>query len=215
MRTRTIEVTVYEYQELSIEAKELVRARYRETVLECEWWTSTFADAMECGKRLGINIREDHGQAIYFNGFSSQGDGACFSGSYLRPETGVSATTSIAEYAPQDDELRKLAERLDALQARYRGSVWAKVEHTGRGCHEYSVTIECQAEADDGSGDAIDLTSEDEATLAQSLRDFMRWIYRQLEREYVARLSDESIEEDIEADARWFYKDGRRAPDEE
>jgi hypothetical protein len=50
MRTKTIKL--YQYNELSEEAKESARNSYREHALDYEWWESVFYDA----KQIGLEI---------------------------------------------------------------------------------------------------------------------------------------------------------------
>mgnify|MGYP000137187007 CR=1 FL=1 len=84
--------TEFTYAELSPQAKEyaLEKARYQDHGYD--WWDSTYEDAVTVGALLGIRIdthtvrtsrgREYQETCIWFSGFSSQGDGACFEGSY-------------------------------------------------------------------------------------------------------------------------------------
>lgn len=48
-------------------------------------------------------------------------------------------------------------------------------------------------------------------TLTEALRDFNRWIYKALEKEYEYLTSDEAVEESIRTNAYEFTKDGYRA----
>lgn len=49
-----------------------------------------------------------------------------------------------------------------------------------------------------------------EDAVIDALRDFARWLYRQLEREYYYRSSDEAIDETIVANDYTFTETGRR-----
>ena len=77
--------TVYTYAELSDAAKEKARDNYREGNLDYDWWESVYTDAIELAAVMGIEIGVRRGgkePAIFFSGFCSQGDGACFEGTY-------------------------------------------------------------------------------------------------------------------------------------
>lgn len=49
---RVIETKVYEFAELSDEAKAVARDWYREGALDCDWWDSTYEDAAQIGLKL-------------------------------------------------------------------------------------------------------------------------------------------------------------------
>lgn len=197
----TLTQTAYTYDELSDAAKEAARDWYRQGALAYDWWDSVYYDADQIAKILGIEIdrRGKYSPAIYFTGFYSQGDGACFEGSY---EYAKGAHKRIREYAPLDDELHSIADRLFDLQRRNFFQLSANVTHRGRYCHEYCTSIDVFRNGDDADSD----TAED---LADILRDFMRWIYRQLEKEHDFLLSDETIEESIRAAECLFDEEGR------
>ena len=75
MRTAVKHTDVYKFSELDKSAKETAMQNWREGHLDYEWWDFVFEDATEIGKLMGIDIDQ-----IYFSGFASQGDGACFEG---------------------------------------------------------------------------------------------------------------------------------------
>lgn len=54
--------------------------------------------------------------AIYYSGFWSQGDGACFEGTY-RYKKG--ALKTVKEYAPQDTTLHQIVTDLQYIQAKH------------------------------------------------------------------------------------------------
>jgi hypothetical protein len=82
----------------------------------------------------------------------------------------------------------------------------ATVKHSGHYQHQYCTDI---AVTDDNSmrGDAA---PDVEEAVKELLRDFMRWIYRQLEQEYGYLTSDESVDDTIRANEYTFTEDGRR-----
>ena len=100
------------YDELSDEAKENARNWYRgeDNGLDYDWWDSVYEDTKEIGKLMGIDIEE-----IYFSGFWSQGDGACFVGNYEYKPGFVEA---VKEYAATDNKLHDICRSLLDAQAK-------------------------------------------------------------------------------------------------
>jgi hypothetical protein len=72
--SKTIEVEVFKYAELSDSAKQRARDWYIEG-MDYEWWQGVYDMAIEDGKEKGFYIDK-----IAFSGFCSQGDGASWSG---------------------------------------------------------------------------------------------------------------------------------------
>lgn len=200
--SRTVEKTVFAFAELSDSAKE--RAR--------DWWRSCenqdfdtdfiFDDAQTIGGILGIAIATHavklmgggtrYDPTIFYSGFSSQGDGACFEGSYAYAK---GAAKSIREHAPMDTVLHGIADRLQAIQRIYFYRIEATMKHRGHYSHSGCMDVDVSL-ADD---------------VRQCMRDFADWIYRQLESEYVYRMSDEQVDESIECNEYEFDADGRIA----
>ena len=208
----TITTTVYRFEELSDKAKERAREWMREgTCQDSSWYKFTIEDAETIGGILGIEYdyrtyatmgggtgREPR---IYFCGFGSQGDGACFEGQYRYAK---GAAKNIRQHAPQDAKLHRIADALQALQRPHLFRLTARVKHAGYYYHEHSTQIDVY----DGDNEADAATAD---ALADILRDFMYWIYKQLEAEYDYQISDEAIDEAITANEYDFDADGRRA----
>jgi hypothetical protein len=196
---REVKVKLYEYDELSEEAQEKVIEKYSDINTNYDWWDTTYEDTKEIGKLMGIDITN-----IYFSGFSSQGDGACFEGSYQYAKNSVKA---LKEYAPQDKELHRIAEGLYKLQKEHFYRLQATVKQSGRSYHKYSTDIRIE----DAQGYRIELKMTVENELSTLLRDFMEWIYRMLEKEYEYQTAEAQIEETIRANDFQFLKDGTTA----
>lgn len=197
----TITKTAYTFDELDDRAKETARDWYRQGALDYyDWWDSIYDDADQIAKILGIEIdrKGKRTPAIYFSGFWSQGDGACFEGKYHYAK---GATKAIREYAPRDEELHRIADELQAIQRKNFYQLSAHIAHTGRYCHEHSTSIHVFRESDwvdDETADGV----------AEFIRDFMRWIYSRLEAEYEYLMSDESVDEAIRANEYLFDENG-------
>lgn len=118
-----IETTVYQMEELSDDAKEKARDWYREGAFDHDWYWAVYADFEQICEILGIALASVpvrlHGggtrrkPCIWFSGFASQGDGACFEGDYSYARGCASA---IRSYAPKDQELHRIADALLAIQ---------------------------------------------------------------------------------------------------
>jgi len=195
--TQIIETTVYSFDELSDAAKEKARDWYREGALDYDWYDSVYSDAKEAGRILGIEITD-----IFFSGFCSQGDGACFEGRYSYAKQ---SAKKIREYAPQDTILHSIADSLQAIQAESFYSLEASVKHRGHYSHEFCTDIDV---FDGRSGDCAPVDVAEAIT--KELRRLMKWIYRQLEADYDYLNSDESVDETIKINEYTFTESGRR-----
>lgn len=195
---KTITTTVYEYAELSETAQEKAREWYVQCGFDHDWWDNVFCDAKEIAALMGIDIKD-----IYFSGFSSQGDGACFTGRYAYKKGSGKAVTA---HAPQDTELQRIAAGLQAIQRKHFYKLVASVAHTGHYSHAYSTTIDIEH----ADNPYVDIPDDDEKEMIQLLRGFMNWIYKQLETDHDYLTSDEAVSESIIANEYHFTADGVR-----
>ena len=210
---RTVETVVYTIEELPEAAKEGARAWYRQTCLEHEWYDCVFEDFETICRILGVTLKTSpvplmgggtrEKPHLYFRGFSSQGDGASFEGSYSHAN---GASKSIRAHAPEDTELHEIADALQAIQRRNFFQLHATVRQRGRYCHEYAMAIEVERDSPTWQP----LTDDAEDTVTEALRDLARWLYRQLEREYEHVTSDDTVDETIAANAWAFTGAGRQ-----
>ena len=208
-----IETTVYQMEELSDDAKEKARDWYREGAFDHDWYWAVYADFERICEILGIELASVpvrlHGggtrrkPCIWFSGFASQGDGACFEGDYSYARGCASA---IRSYAPKDQELHRIADALLAIQWSNFFQLSARVSHRGRYYHEHSMDI--GVDRDNHVYQAMTTTAEDE--VAEALRDLARWLYGKLEDEFDYLNSDEVVDETIAANGYSFTEDGER-----
>lgn len=160
-----------------------------------DWWA--FDDFLRVAELLGIEIgcRNDsaRNRAIYFSGFGSQGDGACFAGSY---KCASNAVKDIAEYAPTDKTLIDLAGRLAALQVKAKlvhdDQLVAQITTSGRYSHSGTMEVSVQS---DSTGPDPEICGDDAKELTACLREFADWMYAQLEEQYDWHFSDEALDE--------------------
>lgn len=195
---RTIEKNVFTYGELSEVAKENARNWYREESMHDEWWDFVYTDAKQMASLIGIEIED-----IYFSGFSSQGDGASFTGTYRYVKGGSKA---LKAEAPTDKELHRIADQLQAVQRQNFYRLYASVSHRGSYLHSGHMSIDVK----DTENCYRDLSDADE-DITQLLRDFADWIYSKLNDEYDYLTSDEVVEESILANEYEFSEEGEIA----
>jgi hypothetical protein len=196
---RTIKINICKYEELSDKAKETARDWFRSFGHHDDWYESTYEDAITVGKLMGIEIED-----IRFSGFSSQGDGASFTGKLVKADD---ILKNVKEYAPLDTTLHEIAGGIEDIQQKYDGKVAATLSRRDyRYFHEYTVTIE----VDDIEGvEALEWSLLNDE-VCRLLRKFMKWTYRQLEDTYDGLNSDESVYENIIANEYEFYETGEK-----
>lgn len=192
---RVVETTVYKFSELTDAAKERAIEDWNRDGLDYEWWDSVYEDAKTIGELMGIRVDK-----IFFSGFWNQGDGACFEGSYEYKKGSVKA---VVDYAPQDEDLAKIVKGLQAEQRRNFYGLSAEVKQHGHYMHEFCTEIDVQRD-----NIPWGVSHETDEAIKDLLRDFMRWIYRNLEREHEYLTSAESVTETIEANEYEFTEAG-------
>lgn len=180
------------YQDLSEERKEQERQEYRQYGLNYDWWAGVYDYAHDTAAKFGLDIDD-----IFFSGFWSQGDGACFTGDFrFKP-------CVVAELPEKVRDIYKTLHEVDSLlKIAVPHFIWVvDITHTGRYSHEYTMQIDTNISADiddpvGGEGTALEtIMKETEQGVAEALRDYARWIYSILEEEYEHLTSDETIDE--------------------
>lgn len=175
---------------------------------DSHWYEHIHGDVTREQAELGVTVDK-----IYFSGFSSQGDGACFIGRIMG-----------------DDMLKFMeAHGLDtkhpftAKLAKRKG-VGVNLNHRGRYYHEHSVDFDFYYEAFDYvSSDADDPVmgsiytvwqglQEEEQTdfedaVKDTLRSAMQDCYRRLEEEHDYQTDDEQVRASLEANEIYDEED--------
>lgn len=208
-----IETTVYRLDELSDPAKDKARAWYRDGGFDYDWYDAVYEDFQRIAEILGIRFKtrtlrfmgggSRQEPRIFFSGFWSQGDGACWEGFYSYRKN---ASAEIRSYAPQDTILHGIADALQAVQRRNFFQLRAEASHRGRYSHECCMAISVERDSPTWQ----DMTADAEEVVTEALRDLARWLYRQLEHEYEYLTSDEAVDETIAANDYTFTETGRR-----
>ena len=205
--------TVYRFPELSDAAKGKARSWYRELGPHDDWWDAVYEDFERICDILGVSLKTRpvrlmgggirQKPCIWFSGFSSQGDGASFE-AMVRHAKG--SAREIRSYAPKDETLHGIADRLQDAQRRNFYQLSADVTRRGHYYHEYCMTIDVARDSPTGQAP----TKGSEETVVEALRDLARWLYRQLEAEYDHVTSDEAVDEGIIINEYTFTDAGRR-----
>jgi hypothetical protein len=220
-RIETVTRVLYQFDELSEPGKERAREWFRRAEDDDIWAESVIEDAVRLGELLGIEFdtrpvklmgggtRQE--PKVWWSLSYSQGDGACFEGTYRYRKN--SAKLVAAEAPPGEgkgwegnNEINRIARELADIQRIYRYGLIANVSHHlgAHYYHEHNTDITVYLRE-------VEAPKEAEETVAELLRDFMRWIYRQLEKEDKYRRSDEVVDETIRANEYEFTEDGERA----
>jgi len=211
-----IEKTVYSFNELSESAKDTARDWYRsgddmdfaaEHVIE---------DAATIADILGIELRTRpvkligggtlYEPCIYYSGFWSQGDGACFKGDYRYRKGALNALRAhIGGESKGDKELLRIAKGLQTVQSKYFYSLRADMHHSGHYMHSGCMRVNVDYLRDDSRD-----ISEAEDAITEYMRDFSDWIYKQLEAAYDYHNSNEVVDENIICNEYDFDENGKR-----
>ena len=208
---RICAIELFHYDELAPDAQARVRDWLREGDYPWdEWYEATIEDAKTCFALCGFEIAH-----IHFSGFWSQGDGACFEGTWDADKV---QAAKLRQHAPKDRELHRIAKELRAV-ARKHKDAHMTIKHRGYYSHEFCTEIEVgflcdrieRMEYDSPAYKARDkLLGAVQDQLSTLARDAMRWIYRQLQAEYEYQMSDEQVAETIRANEYEFTAEGRR-----
>ncbi|MDX9668740.1 hypothetical protein [Pseudomonas sp. P8_250] len=190
---RTAQIQVLKFDELSETAKQKARDWFREASAGEQWWSRVYEDAKAAGAMFGFDIDD-----IYFSGFWSQGDGACFTGSF---RYGKGCENAIKAAYPEDKELHTIAAEWVSLQRLNFYQVLGIVQHRGTyqhsGCTYFEIEVNGREPSD-----------ELERGVKSCIRSFMDWIYSELEKEHQWLNSEEYVDATIVGNEYEFTADG-------
>ncbi|HBC7422234.1 TPA: antitoxin of toxin-antitoxin stability system [Serratia marcescens] len=211
--SRIISTTVYTLDELSGSARESARDWYREHALNDDWYQNVFDEFRGVCIILGVDIRMyrvplqsgGHHQhpCIWFSGFCHQGNGACFEGDYAyQPQ----AVYRIREHYPEDADLHRIADLLQAIQLHNSGQLHVTIRHHGQHIHENCMAVTVERHSPSGQ----DMTTDSEAAVTEAMRLLTRWLYDWLESEYGWQTSPAIVDDDIIDGKYTFTASGQR-----
>ena len=183
----TKQITVYDIEELTGKARERALDWLREG-LDYEWYDFVFEDAKKCASILGIEIDN-----IYFSGFYSQGDGACFNGRFSYAKGWKKA---LKAYAPIDTELLRIGQELQKIQKPFLYGLSGAID-----CNERWKTTNAVFHWHENN-----MPDDD---LSQVFTDLASWIYKNLQTEYEYLTSEECLIENAKANGYAFDEFGR------
>ncbi len=212
--------TVYHFDELSDRAKRVARDWYRDDPDLFSFSAEhVFEYADDAATMIGICLKQNpvrlmngktrNEPAISYSGFSSQGDGASFEGTYYFAPEGARKIAAEFPMGEGDghatnNELNRIARTLHVIQANHGGTLSAAIGHQGRGVHSGCMDIVVEHDGDDPAAATAD-------AVTQLLRDFADWIYACLEAEHEYATSDAAVDENILANEYEFDEDGHAA----
>ena len=182
---REITVKVYAFAELSDEAKKRAINAFRGiNVEDGDWYEDTFDTIRTAGTRLGLEI----------GGIHFDTDSYCiFDAQYRYVRGAVKAVTADCKDLSWADDLHEVARKLQALQKRHfyqlSCNVASRRDTNSYRCFRFGEDYDC-----DDLGDILD--------------DFAHWARILLRDEYEWLISDEAIQEAIEANEYEFDESG-------
>ncbi len=195
---KTKSYNVYSFAELSGAARERAIEAHRQFIAEQWDGETTIEDAKQMLAFAGFDVGR-----VFYSGFSSQGDGACFEGSWRASDV---AAPAMKDNAPLDTELHRIADGMAELAAKFPHAHF-NVTHRGHYSHKYCTEFAVSVVNEDG--DEMPGADEAEKALIELARDAMEWIYRQLEKEYDYQTAEAQVIESIEANDYEFTADGK------
>ena len=195
---RTVQVQLFNFSELNPTAKEVALERFKDINVNDDYWSDPILEGFrEKATQAGFDIDQ-----IYFSGFWSQGDGAMFT------YTGFN-----------DGMLKNFVEQVDLSEAD-KVIILSQADTCGKGVHRghyyHEKSCDHYTTLDNTNPDweyAADLISQlDDAFdkyVTKTYEDLCRELYRDLEKYYEELISDEAVQEAIEANGYEFTEDGQ------
>lgn len=230
--SKTIEVEVYRYEELSDSAKKKARDWYIEG-MDYEWWEGVYEMAGADGYELGFVIDK-----INFSGFCSQGDGARWTGqvdvgawlkAHAPDSIGVSALIALVNTGYIEKHVSVTAPKHSHYCHENTMDV-AEVQYDGRFYDSNDLDdMELEVETIEGQGifdgmpvlRVLELIASDDTCpykfsniakldedIEESAKDYARDIYKQLREEYEYLCSDEMMLDHFNCNDYHFTEEG-------
>lgn len=184
MRTVIESFNVYSFDELSTEAKQKALDSNREINIYDEWYEGIYMDTKLIAGAFGLRLDE-----IYLSGFWSQGDGACFTGSYSYKKDSLSLLKSYLGENAEQSEPYRIAKALQEIQRKQFYSVECEIAQRGMYSHSHTMYL--------SSFDAKRY-DETENDVLRCFRAYADWIYKSLQQEYEYQTSDDAVKEQLQ-----------------
>lgn len=198
IQEKAVTYKTYDFDDLELDVQEKVLDKFRIYAGEDFSFSAEFVieDVKEVGKLLGIDITN-----IYYSGFCSQGDGACFDSDFGYVK---GCKKAVMDYAPQDKALHEIVQNLVDIQGHSWFSLEGGTAHSGHYYHSGCMAINVGY-----SGYSEMYPSDDSVDdMKQVLRDFADWIYSRLEFEYEFITSEDVVRDNIRDNEYRFLDTG-------
>ena len=196
---KTIEIELYEFDELSDSVKQTVLERYSEINVDDTWYDPIFEGSREQIIEEGFEIKD-----ILFSGFWSQGDGAMFTYTGLDQNILDKAVDNLSIPNWKKEVLKN-------------GYISGKGSQTGHYYHLNSCSHSIYVEPDNGMQGYYNIErlfsqyhEEIEKYIIQIYKELCSSIYTNLEQYYNELTSDEYVAETIIENGYTFTKEGMR-----
>ncbi len=190
---REAKIKLYQYEELSEEAKQKVIENMQkdDSFLMYDWYTFIYEDFKDRMYQEYSCTVDD----IYFSGFWSQGDGASFTGSI--------SIKDYIEKTKQKSKYRSLYKYLEEYEP------FVDIRQQGNYSHENTMYFDDHffLEGTEKQSDQLYKLMDE---IEETFREEARQLYKKLEDEYEYLTSDECIKEEIINAEYEFYADGRQ-----
>jgi len=192
----------------SVKNNKQLMEKHRDINVYDGWWDHAYDEFKGRMESVGIAVTD-----IYFSGFWSQGDGACFEGFI------GNLPLYMEKHYPKKGEYSFIKKLI-----REGGTIHFHVRHHGHYYHENSIRSEIVADEFDGVLSAptelqqqvLERWDEElnkeveefETDVTVQFQGYMRALYRDLETEYYSLTSDDAVAESIIANDLHLTKEG-------
>jgi len=192
MKIKTIKVKTYQFDELEKDIQEKVIEKYAYINVDYDEWDDFILEEWT-SKLESLGYKDVR---IYYTGFYSQGDGACFV-----------AEVEIEKWI----KAHKAGRKFQKLLAELKSGCWASITITHSGNYYYSTSTTVNYEGQLELSDKAYGQLEEVARWVEEERENLgKEIYRDLEKEYEYLTSGEAIIETIKANGYKFLKNGEQ-----
>jgi hypothetical protein len=192
---RTEQIAIYNFNELSDSAKDNARNWFRSCQDSVDFEDTT-EFAREIVTALGVDVDN-----IFWSGFCSQGDGACFTGRYSYTKNWKNDLKAIVG-GELHGKFQAIGNALQSLQKANFYQIEANITHNARYYHQYSTDIEVTRHSD------TSIVQDAEQGIKEYLQSAMGLIYDMLDDQNDYITSNDYIDECISTNNYEFYANG-------
>ena len=184
---KEVSLKIYTVDELDEKVRNTVIEEYRDILVEHDWWEPIYEGFREDMRELGLEGE------LYFSGFYSQGDGACFVSETVDTDLLVRTLYESGYDIPEDALLYSgdYSIRISKVHASFANQY----------SHEYTIEAVITNE-----GDRIPVTdiAKLENILTEWIRSECKRVYKNLKTYYDELVTDDAILETIR-DNNWMF----------